>query len=91
MNMFAETNFIAKGPDKFHLLKTEAIDRLNSVVYDLPKYKKNLDNLITNFAVDEAMYLINTIHRDKEFKTSKYYRRYSKYFDEIEDMIHKYI
>ena len=70
-------------------LKNEAIDRLDPVVDDLPKYKKTFEELIANFTVDNTLYLINAIYRDKEFKSSKYYRRYNCYFDEIEDLIHK--
>jgi hypothetical protein len=92
MYPITETSFIAKQMDPtIHMLKNEAIDRLDSVVDDLPKYKKHLENLIANFAVDEMLQLMNTIYRDKEFKTSIYYGRYSEYFDEIEDLIHKYI
>ena len=69
-------------------LKSEAIDRLDSVVDDLPKYKKKFEELIVNFTVDNVLWLINAIYRDKEFKSSVYYRRYSEYFDEIEDLIH---
>ena len=92
--MIAETSFMTKKcfdtkrPYPIQLLKIEAIDRLDSVVGDLPKYKKNLENLIANFTVDEMLQLINTIDRDKEFKSSLYYKRYSEYFDEIEDLIH---
>ena len=69
-------------------LKSEAIDRLDSVVDDLPKYKEQFEELIVNFTVDNVIWLINAIYRDKEFKSSLYYRRYSEYFDEIEDLIH---
>jgi hypothetical protein len=94
IEMIAETSFMTKclddkRPYPIQLLKNEAIDRLDSVVGDLPKYKKNLEKLIANFAVDEMLQLINTIYRDKDFKSSLYYRRYSEYFDEIEDLIHK--
>lgn len=78
-------------PNPIHLLKHETIDRLVSVVDDLPKYKQNLQDLIVNFTVDDVLCLMNTIYRDKEFKTSVYYRLYNDYFDEIEDLIHKYI
>ena len=71
-----------------HMLKYESIDRLYSVVDDLPKYKKNIEELIVNFTIDNMLLLINTIYRDREFKSSKYYRRYNKYFDEIEELIH---
>jgi hypothetical protein len=84
--MITETSFIAMSP-AMHLLKTEAIDRLDSVVNDLPKYKKQLQNLIVRFTIDEMLDLMNTIHRDKEFKESIYYQRYSEYFDEIEELI----
>ena len=84
--MIAETSFITRRP--IHRLKHEAIDRLDSVVDDLPKYKKKFEELIVNFTVDNVLWLINAIYRDKEFKSSIYYRRYSEYFDEIEDLIH---
>ena len=71
-----------------HRLKSEAIDRLDSVVDDLPKYKEQFEELIVNFTVDNVIWLINAIYRDKEFKSSLYYKRYSEYFDEIEDLIH---
>ena len=93
--MIAETSFITNGPglglDFIHILKNEAIDRLDSVVDDLPKYKKNLEELIVNFTVDNMLWLINLIYRDKDLKTSMNYGRYSEYFDEIEELIHKYI
>jgi len=73
-----------------HLIKNEAIDRLNAVVGDLPKYKKPFENLIVNFTVDETLRLIQIIHRDKDFKRSAYYRLYNRYFDEIEELIHQY-
>jgi hypothetical protein len=84
--MVAERSFILKRP--IHRLKSEAIDRLDSVVDDLPKYKEQFEELIVNFTVDNVIWLINAIYRDKEFKSSVYYRRYSEYFDEIEDLIH---
>ena len=74
-----------------HHLKHEAIDRLDSVVGDLPKYKKKLEELIENFTVDDVLYLMNTIYRDTDFKTSIYYGVYNEYFDEIEDLIHNYM
>jgi len=69
------------------MLKSEAIDRLNSVVDDLPKYKKEFTELIGNFTIDKTLKMLNVIDRDQEFKTSKYYALYTRYFDEIEDMI----
>lgn len=87
--MIAETSFITKGP--IQLLKSEAIDRLDSVVDDLPKYKKIFEELIVNFTIDNMLWLINRIYRDNEFKSSIYYRRYSEYFDEIEELTHNYI
>ena len=71
-----------------HMLKHEAIDRLDSVVDDLPKYKKNLEELIINFTVDDVLYLMNIIYRDKDFKSLDYYGVYNNYFDEIEELIH---
>lgn len=89
--ILAETSFIENSrerQDPIHLLKNEAFDRLVSVVDDLPKYKNKFKELIANFTVDDMLYLINTIYRDKEFKKSVYYRVYNEYFDEIEDLIH---
>jgi len=74
--------------NSIHVLKHEAIDRLDSVIDDLPKYKKNLEELIINFTVDDVLYLMNTIYRDKDFKCSVYYGIYNGYFDEIEELIH---
>ena len=89
--MIAETSFIISSPDPLHLLKNEAIDRLASIVNDLPKYKKNLENLIDNFKIDDTLWLINIMDRDQDFKTSVYRARYIEYFDEIEELIHKYL
>jgi hypothetical protein len=69
-------------------LKHESIDRLNTIVSDLPKYKKDLDKLIVHFTIDYMLSLINLIYKDNEFKSSIYYERYNKYFDEIEEFIH---
>jgi len=69
------------------ILKSETIDRLSSVVDDLPKYKKAFEDLVGNFTIDKTLKMLNIIDRDKEFKTSKYYHLYNEYFDEIEDMI----
>ena len=69
------------------MLKSEAIDRLDSVVNELPKYKKDFTDLIGNFTIDKTLKMLNVIDRDQEFKTSKYYDLYTAYFDEIEDMI----
>ena len=69
-------------------LKHESIDRLNTIVSDLPKYKKDLDKLIVDFTIDYMLSLINLIYKDNEFKSSIYYERYNKYFDEIEEFIH---
>ena len=88
--MNANMPFMSKGPCPIHLLKHEAIDRLYSVVDDLPKYKKKLEELIVNFAIDDVLWLINTIYRDNDFKSSIYYSVYDEYFDEIEELIHKY-
>lgn len=92
--MLAETSFITipkKSVDKITLLKNEAIDRLDPVVCDLPKYKKKLEELIVNFTVDDMLRLMNIIDRDNEFKCSRYYKLYNSYFDEIEDLIHKHV
>jgi hypothetical protein len=89
--MIAETSFIEKVPSNrdLNMLKHEAIDRLDSVVDDLPKYKKELKNLIENFTVEDMLSLMNVIYRDTDFKSSAYYKRYNGYFDEIEDLIFK--
>jgi hypothetical protein len=89
MNILAETSFILKGIEPIQLLKNESIDRLASIVCDLPKYKNQLDKLIVTFTVDDMLQLINTIYRDQDFKCSLYYSVYNKYFDEIEEMIFK--
>ena len=92
MKMIEETSFITNiynGLDKNILLKNEAIDRLDSVVDALPKYKKKLDELIVKFTIDDLLYLMNIIYRDNDFKSSIYYKIYNEYFDEIEDLIYK--
>ena len=92
--MISETSFITittKEPYQMEVLKHEAIDRLDSVVDDLPKYKNYLQQLIVNFTIEDMLILINTIHRDTDFKSSLYYLRYSEYFDEIEELTHKFI
>ena len=88
--MIVETSFmLEERPDPILLLKNEAIDRLDSIVYDLPKYKKQLEELIVNFTVDDMLWLINEIYRDSDFKCSEYYRVYNEYFDEIEELMYK--
>ena len=86
--MISKTGFLVKEIDTNVMLKNEAIDRLASVVCDIPKYKKQLQKLIVNFTVDDVVQMINEIYRDSEFKKSAYYRLYNEYFDEIEDLIH---
>jgi hypothetical protein len=90
--MIEETSFIINNEmlqHKINVLKTEAIDRLASVADDLPKYKQQLNELITHFTVDKMLDLMNAIYRDNDFKASVYYNLYNLYFDEIEDLIHK--
>ena len=70
------------------LLKNEAIDRLHSVACDFPKYKTRLEKLITNFTVDDTLRFINIVDKDFDFRWSKYYKLYTAYFDEIEDLIY---
>jgi len=89
--MIAKTGFLVKEIDTNEMLKHEAIDRLASVVCDLPKYKGQLEELIVNFTVDDVSQMINEIYRDSEFKSSEYYGVYNEYFDEIEDLIHNLI
>ena len=86
--MIDKTSFIQKKIDTNLMLKNEAIDRLASVVDDLPKYKKQLEELIVKFTVDDVIQMINTIYRDQDFKSSAYYRLYNEYFDEIEDLMY---
>ena len=91
--MIAETSFITNDRTETNsilLLKNESIDRLDSIVRDLPKYKNKLEELIENFTVIEMLYLINIIYRDNEFKFLEYFKVYNKYFDEIEELIYKY-
>ena len=73
-----------------YLLKSETLDRLDSVVDELPKYKNNFNKLHNDFTVDNALKMLNIIDRDKDFKLSKYYIRFNQYFDEIEELIHEY-
>ena len=88
--MINETSFITNPVDQvLQLIKAEAIDRLDSVVDELPKYKAPFLHLIDNFTIEDMLSLINTIFRDHEFKTSVYYKIYDNYFDEIEELIHK--
>jgi hypothetical protein len=88
--MIAETCFMSKPLDPIlQVLKVEAIDRIASVVDELPKYKQHFAALITNFTVEDMLSLMNTIFRDNDFKASAYYKLYNKYFDEIEDLIHR--
>jgi hypothetical protein len=91
--MIVETSFITNTINETNsilLLKNEAIDRLDSIINDLPKYKNKLEELILNFTVIDMLYLINIIYRDNEFRFLEYYKVYNKYFDEIEELIHKY-
>ena len=89
--MIAETSFMdEKRLYQMEELKHEAIDRLDSIGDELPKYRKQIEALITHFTVDDMLRLINTIFRDNEFKNSAYYKVYNGYFDEIEELIHKY-
>jgi hypothetical protein len=77
--------------NQIHLIRVESIDRLDAVVNELPKYKKLFEKLITNFTVDDILRLMNIIDKDKDFKRSIHYRRYNRYFDEIEELIHQYV
>lgn len=85
-SQIAETSFIIMP--SIQMLKHEALDRLDSVVGDLPKYKPHFNELIINFKVEDMLALMNTIYRDNEFKSSLYYKKYNEYFDEIEELIH---
>ena len=76
--------------EQFYRLKHEAIDRLDPVVNDLPKYTIKFKELILNFKVDDMLYLINAIYRDNDFKSSRYYLVYNEYFDEIEELTYNY-
>lgn len=88
--MIAETSFISKPVDQMlQQLKVEAIDRIDSVVDELPKYKEAFQTLIDNFTIEDMLSLMNAIFRDHDFKASAYYKLYNNYFDEIEELIHK--
>ena len=79
-----ETSFITNLPDiKMQLLKTEVIDRLESIVDDLPKYNQAFQKLIVCFNMDSTKYLIDAIYRDNDFKSSPYYKLYNQYLEEI--------
>jgi hypothetical protein len=84
-NMFKDVPYMNKN-----LLKSETLDRLDSVVYELPKYKNYFNKLNNDFTIDNALKMLNIIDRDKDFKLSKYYIRFNQYFDEIEELIHEY-
>jgi len=86
--VFQRVMNVPKGISPIETLKHEAIDRLGSVVGDLPKYKSKLDELIANFTVHKMLQLMRTIDNDREFKHSLYYKIYDEYFDEIEEIIH---
>ena len=88
-SQIAETSFITMP--SIQMLKHEALDRLDSVIDDLPKYKPHFNELIINFKVEDMLALMNTIYRDNEFKSSLYYKKYNEYFDEIEELIHNYV
>jgi len=83
--MFKDVPYMNKN-----LLKSETLDRLDSVVYELPKYKNYFNKLNNDFTIDNALKMLNIIDRDKDFKLSKYYIRFNQYFDEIEELIHEY-
>ena len=88
--MINETSFITiipKDSISIILLKNEAIDRLDSIINNLPKYKKQLEELIVNFTVDNMLCLISIIYQDNDFKTSLYYKVYNKYLEEIQELI----
>jgi hypothetical protein len=85
--MIKETSFTIIDSYNIKLLKNEAIDRLESVVRDLPKYKEHFDELIVNFSVENMQQLIKIIYEDTDFKSSKYYCLYNMYFYEIENLI----
>lgn len=84
--MIAETSFIEANP--IQMLRHEAIDRLESVVDDLPKYKQKFEELIDKFTIEAMLELINAIYRDDDFKCSVYFRTYDNYFDEIEELVY---
>jgi hypothetical protein len=88
--MIVETSFITRELYPNDMLKHEAIDRLDSIIDKLPKYKKEFETLIVQFKIDDMLYLINTIFRDDDFKSSPYYKLFNEYFDEIEELIHKH-
>ena len=85
--MSAKIESVYQAKQTTALLRCETIDRLDSVVNDLPKYKCEFADLIGNFTIDKTLQMLHAIDRDREFKTSKYYHVYNEYFDEIEEMI----
>ena len=88
--MIRETSFTIDSYN-ITLLKNETIDRIESIVCDLPKYKKQFNELIVNFSIDNMQQLIKIIYEDADFKSSKYHSLYNTYIYEIENLIHKYI
>jgi hypothetical protein len=87
--MIKETSFTIDSYN-ITLLKNETIDRIESIVCNMPQYKKQFDELIVNFSIDNMQQLIKIIYEDTDFKSSKYYVLYNTYIYEIENLIHKF-
>ena len=61
-----------------------------ALILDASRNIANINSMTVNnvnFTIDKTLKMLHIIDRDYEFKTSKYYDLYTKYFDEIEEMI----
>ena len=67
--------------------KNEVLDRMGSLVSDMPKYQSMLDEIMMHFTIDGVLTFMTSIDKDSDFKRCKYRNVYSVYFDEIEEMI----
>ena len=67
--------------------KNEVLDRMGSLVSDMPKYQSMFDEIMTHFTIDGVLTFLRSIDKDSDFKRCKYRNVYSVYFDEIEEMI----
>jgi hypothetical protein len=67
--------------------KNEVLDRMGSLVSDMPKYQSMLDEIMMHFTIDGVLTFLRSIDKDSDFKHWKYRNVYSVYFDEIEEMI----
>ena len=67
--------------------KNEVLDRMGSLVSDMPKYQNKFNELMMHFTIDSVLTILTSIDKDSDFKCCEYRNVYSVYFDEIEEMI----